>query len=205
MSIADPFQSYKNAAPGQPQNNELKPTVTSTEKNKLTFTKDPVIIPNTNIELWEEYESRFSRLSTSSVDLQEIIDLNGKDSYLVYTRSDERGKAVFQGLQLAGVSKPGELLELGYGALKHVKWGRSQAFGDNLHTLSGECGPNLICTYLLTVGDDHVNIKYTLNSEGHEADLDGDGVAELIATTDIKFDNKVFIIKKEVMRSYGRM
>ncbi|MGM1049549.1 MAG: hypothetical protein ACQEXX_25910 [Bacillota bacterium] len=194
--IANSFQSYKSAASGQPQNNELKPTVNSTEKNKLTFTKEPVIIPNTNIELWEEYESRFSRLSTSSVDLQEVIDLNGRDSYLIYTKSDEKGKAVFQGLQLAGVSKPGELLELGYGSMDNVEWRESQAFGENLYTLSGQCGPNLICTFLLTVEDENINFRYMLNSEGYEVDLDGDGIAELIATTDSGFDNKVYIIKK---------
>ncbi|KKO52471.1 hypothetical protein [Paenibacillus sp. DMB20] len=172
-------------------------TSASGKPKQLTFTNEPVLITNTNIELWDDQENYlFSKVNKSSIQPIETMNLNGAGNYVAYTKLDEKEATIYQGVQLKGISKPGELFELGYGSMKNVKWEKSGAFGEDLYRLTGQCGPNIVCTYFLSVGMNGVKAKYLLNSEGYEADLDGDGVKEIIAVTGVKFHNKIFVIKK---------
>lgn len=164
---------------------------------RLAFTNEPVLITNTNIELWDDQENYlFSKVKKSSIQPIETMNLNGAGNYVAYTKLNEKKPTIYQGIQLKGVSETGELFELGYGSMKNVKWEESGAFGEDLYRLTGQCGPNIVCTYFLSVGKNGVNAKYLLNSEGYEADLDGDGLKEIIAATGVKFNNKIFVIKK---------
>ncbi|MFX3632781.1 MAG: hypothetical protein ACE3L7_06870 [Candidatus Pristimantibacillus sp.] len=178
------------------QNNEVIATDDSKEEKSLAYTNDPVNIAFSNVPLWEENEFQFTRVNKSMIDPLKVLDLRGAGSFITYSKSNEEETTLFQGIELEGNSRPGELFELGYGSMDNVEWGKSSAFGEDLYRLSGQCGPKLVCQFLLNVEDNEVKAKYMLHSESYEADLDGDGIEELIATTGYIFDYKIYIIKK---------
>ncbi|MGO4695600.1 hypothetical protein AB4Z50_15110 [Paenibacillus sp. 2TAB26] len=190
------MRSLLHAGGSPVQNNEGIESTFPLEEKSLHYTSEPVYISGTNIPLMDSSDYQFPIVTKSSVKLNTVIDLGGGNHYLTYTKPNEAETNIYQGIELNGYSKEGEIFEWGYGSISEVKLGLSKAFGGDFNRLSGRCGPNLFCTLWLTVDENNVILSHLLSSDGYEVDLDGDGAAEIIATTGKEFNNRVYIIRK---------
>lgn len=133
-------------------------------------------------------------LSKSSVIINEERAFPGIGTYLSYFKSDK--EPINYGIEIEGSSKEGQLFEFGSGSMKEVSLSRSNALGVEGWRLSGVCGPELVCTSWLSVGENgEANQYLRLDSASYEADLDGDGITEVIVTTSAYMGYKVYIYK----------
>lgn len=192
---SDSMKSLLNAGGNLVQSNETSKPTTLLEEKSLSYSNEPIYIANSNIPLWDNSGYEFPIVNKLSVELENVVDLGEGNSYLNYFKPNEKDN-IYQGIELKGYSKPDELFEWGYGSITDVKWGESKAFGGDFNKLSGRCGPYIICSLWLTVEENNVVLSHMLASEGYEADLDSDGTAEIIATTDKTFSNRIYIFKK---------
>lgn len=141
---------------------------------------------------------QLERKNKASVIIKEEVAFEEVGKFLSYVRSEDEGKHLYFGFELAGDNSSEEnyFYEIGPGYLSNVMFMTSRAFGQSDLRLSGGAGPDLECTFWIAIKDGIPVINYMLDAGAYEADLDGDGVAEVIAETSSILDNKIYIYKK---------
>lgn len=138
------------------------------------------------------------RKNKSTVIMKEEVVFEGIGKFLSYVRSEDEQRNLHFGFELADDpgSAEGLFYGIGPGYLTDVKFSTSDAFGQSGFLLSGGCGPDLVCTICLAIEDGIPVINFTLHAVVYEADLDRDGIAEMIAVTSRLLNNKIYIYKK---------
>lgn len=166
---------------------------------KLDYQNTPAVLVNNEGDgkyLSSQVEERKNK---STVIMKEEVAFDGIGKFVSYVHPENERQDLYFGIEVADDNGSEESIfyEIGPGYLSDVIMLRSHAFGQSNIRMSGGCGgpdSHYVCTLWLTIEDGIPVISTIMGSDVYEADLDGDGIVEVIAVTSIK--KKIYIHKK---------